>query len=83
MQTIKKMSLAAVEEFVEMHNGECADFAECSLIDNIVYSFDFGTLFCFEQYENTWSSSYILYFFHKDRERGINKMWERFTALKD
>lgn len=83
MQTIKRMSVSAVNDFVEENNGECMDIAEGTLLDNLVYSFSFGTLFCFEQYENEWSSSYTLYFFHKDRERGINKMWKQFSALKD
>ena len=82
MQTIKRMSMEAVDKFVSENSGECIDFADGCLIDNVVYGFDFGTMFCFETYANEWSSNYTLYFFHKDRERGINKMWERFNALK-
>ena len=82
MQTIKRMSLDAVDKFVQENHGECIDFADGTLIDNVVYEFPFGTLFCFEQYATEWSSNYVLYFFHHDRSRGINKMWERFNALK-
>lgn len=83
MQTIKGMNLSTVEDFVSKNAVECIDFADGCLIDNVVYSFPFGTMFCFEQYANEWSSNYVLYFFHKDRERGINKMWKRFNALKE
>ena len=82
MQTIKRISASAVGEFIAKNDGECVDIADGSLLDNVVYSFPFGTMFCFEQYATEWSSNYILYFFHKDRERGIGKMWERFNALK-
>lgn len=82
MQTIKKVSLSAINDFVEKNNGECVDFVDGSLLDNMVFRFDFGTLFCFEEYQNQWSSCYVLQFFHKDRARGINKAWERFNNLK-
>ena len=74
--------MSTVDEFIETNHGELADYAPWSLIDNIVVDFNFGTLFCFETYENEWSSSYTLYFFPYGRERGIKKMWERFNALK-
>lgn len=83
MQTIKKISVSAINDFVEKNNGECIDFADGCLLDNLVYGFSFGTMFCFEEYANEWSSNYVLYFFHKDRERGINQMWDRFNALKE
>ena len=83
MQTIKKISVSAINDFVEKNNGECIDFADGCLLDNLVYGFSFGTMFCFEEYANEWSSNYVLYFFHKDRERGINKMLDRFNALKE
>lgn len=82
MQTIKRMNLSAVEDFVAKNNGECIDFADGCLIGNVVYSFSFGTLFCFESYATEWSSNYTLYFFNVNHERGINKMWDRFNALK-
>ena len=83
MQTIKKISVSAINDFVEKNNGECIDFADGCLLDNLVYGFSFGTMFCFEEYANEWSSNYVLYFFHKGRERGSNKMWDRFNALKE
>ena len=83
MQKIKKISVSAINDFVEKNNGECIDFADGCLLDNLVYGFSFGTMFCFEEYANEWSSNYVLYFFHNDRERGINKMWDRFNALKE
>lgn len=82
MQTIKNATQNAVTKFVSAYSGECVDIVVGSLIDNMVYEFDFGTLFCFEQYTSEWSSNYTMYFFHKGRERGINKMWERFYALR-
>lgn len=82
MQTIKRMSADAVDKFVAENGGECMDFADGALLDNVVYSFPFGTLFCFEQYQTEWSSNYTLFFFHKDRDRGINKMWDKFYTLK-
>ena len=82
MQTIKNVQLSAVEKFVYDHAGECADIVEGSLLDNMVFTFDFGTLFCFETYVNEWNSVYTLLFFHRDRPRGLNKAWERFERLQ-
>lgn len=82
MQTLKGFSVATIDNFISANNGECIDAVEGSLIDNAVYAFDFGTLFCFEQYLNEWDSGYICYFFSKYHPRGINKMWDRFNALK-
>ena len=82
MQTLKNLPVSAIDKFVSDNHGEIIDIADGSLIDNFVYSFDFGTLFCFEQYLNEWSSGYICYFFHNSRPKGINKMWDRFNALK-
>ncbi len=82
MQVLKDISASAIEKFVSENSGEIVDIADGSLIDNLVYSFPFGTMFCFEDYLNSWSSAYVCYFFHKDRERGINKMWDRFYMLK-
>lgn len=82
MQTLKRMPLAAVEKFVSDNAGECADIAEGVLLDNVVYEFSFGTLFCFENYATEWSSNYTCLFYHRERARGINKAWERFENLK-
>lgn len=82
MQTIKNVSISAVNDFVEKNCGECIDFASGTLIDNAVYSFPFGTLFCFEEYMNEWASGYVLLFFNKNHERGIEKAWKRFGSLK-
>lgn len=82
MQTLKHLSVSSVEKFVSENNGIAIDCADGVLLDNVVYAFDFGTLFCFEEYLNTWSSGYVCYFFHKNRDRGISKMWDRFNDLK-
>lgn len=82
MQKLEKMSLSAVETFVSENSGECVDIADGVLLDNVVYSFPFGTLFCFETVRNEWSSVYTCLFYHKNRERGISKAWERFENLK-
>lgn len=79
---MEKLSVSAIEKFVSENVGECIDIVEGTLIDNVVYSFSFGTLFCFETFVNEWNSAYSVLFFHKDRERGISKVWERFNALK-
>ena len=83
MQTLKKVPQSAIDKFVKENNGKIIDIAPGCLVDNVVYSFDFGTMFCFEQYLNEWSSSHVCYFFHKGRERGINKKWQEFYALQD
>lgn len=82
MQTFKNVRPYTIDKFVTENNGNCIDVVEGTLIDNVVYSFSFGTLFCFETYANEWQSNYTMYFFHKDREKGINKMWDKFNALK-
>lgn len=82
MQRINNLSYSAIDKFVSENGGECIDFANGNLLDNVVYSFPFGTMFCFESFRNVWASSYDCLFFHKDRERGINKAWERFNSLK-
>lgn len=83
VQTIKNVPLYALEKCVSENEAECIDIGNGSLIDNFVYSFSFGTMFCFETFCNEWTSEYTILFFHKDRERGINKAWERFNALKN
>ena len=83
MQTIKRVSASTVDAFIKENRGEIIGFELGTLLDNMVISFNFGTLFCFEQYVNEWCSAYTLYFFHADRERGIKKMWEKFDALKE
>lgn len=82
MQKLNNLPVSAVEKFVSENGGECVDFADGVLLDNVVYTFSFGTLFCFETARNEWSSSYDCLFYHKDRERGISKAWERFDNLK-
>ena len=83
MQKFDGLSLSAIEKFVAENAGECMDIIEGSLIDNVVYSFSFGTMFCFETYANEWNSKYTILFFHKARERGIRKAWERFDSLRE
>ena len=83
MQTLKGLTTSAIEKFVSENDGVVIDCAPGSFVDNIVYGFSFGTLFCFEQYFNEWSSGYICYFFNKSREKGINKKWDEFYALRD
>lgn len=82
MQKLENMKASTVNDFVEKYHGECVDLAEGVLIDNMVYSFSFGTMFCFENALNDWSSAYIVLFYNRDRERGISKAWKRFEALK-
>lgn len=83
MQKLEKLSPSAVHKFVDENAGECIACVEGSLIDNVVYSFPFGTMFCFETFANEWASVYTVLFFHKNRERGINKAWERINSLEE
>lgn len=82
MQKLIGCSVGTVENFVANNNGKCIDAVEDVLLDNVVYSFSFGTMFCFVDHLNEWSSGYNCYFFSKYHERGIKKMWDRFNALK-
>lgn len=77
------VSSSAIDKFVSENNGECIACKPGTLLDNLVYSFRFGTMFVFEEYCNEWSSKNACLFFHKDRERGINKAWERFNSIPE
>ena len=83
MKKIENVSLSALEAFVSENDGECIDFAEGSLIDNVVYAFSNGIAFCFETYKNPWNSVYTVLFFYANRERGIEKAWNQFEARKN
>lgn len=82
MQRFKNVSAHWVDSLVKQENGVCADIVDGVLLENVVYSFDFGTLFCFETYVNSWTSAYDVLFFHKDRQRGIGKAWNQFYSLR-
>lgn len=82
MQKLEKLRPSAVEKFVRENAGKCIARVDGSLIDNVVYSFPFGTMFCFETFANEWASDYTVLFFRKGRERGISKAWERINELE-
>ena len=75
-------SVSALDNYLSENDADCLDAIDGSLIDSAVYSLEAGTLFCFEHYRNEWSSDYYCLFFPANHERGIDKAWARWYALR-
>ena len=75
-------SVSELENVLSETDAEAIDCIDGSLIDNVIYSLSAGTLFCFENYRNEWSSDYYCLFFPANHERGIDKTWTRWHAVR-
>ena len=75
-----------MDKWAAQNDAECIDFAEGCLLDNMVYACKRGTAFIFEEYANTWTSMYMVYFIpYKEQENNAeyDALWDRFNALHE
>lgn len=83
---VTEFTLHDFGKWAAQNGAECIDYVQGCLIDNFVMACKRGTAFIFEEYANTWTSKYRVYFIpYKEQENNpeYDALWKRFEELRE